>query len=480
MSEITNEMRQWLTENRETYEFYLLHSAMHNPEWRMRMLSTPVTPDDFWREEYAIVMGALVYAAKIVGAMEIQMPCPPSVDWMSTYINQSAKDEAADDETIRGAMGLMAELQDPKYSEMFYTVGPYFKAWYGSVRAKKAAREINKYDIPDVIGQVAIIEQALSSAEQAAGNDEEDQMDDFLYGEVLERVARRPTGIQGLDLCLNGGAGPGECYLLFSGTGGGKSICAGQISWHDAAFNKGMPLVITTELRPREYAARTVSNAAGIPINVLQDCENVAQIRQAVAADSSSMYKMGKVDEVLDVIRSKIRYQKVSADDGMEARILLERECMTFQRKMGSMPSLVILDWLGSLADVKSGSTTSERAMAWEISANQCVKFAERTGIPTFVLAQAVNDSQTRSVLTLGDIGISKGIAKNMVLAVGITNAIKKSEITDAILGKQDMPKSMVHDEQLFCVCKARKGEGRNIKVKRNFRFQRFTTHERD
>ena len=43
--------------------------------------------------------------------------------------------------------------------------------------------------------------------------------------------------------------------------------------------NQGWPLVVTTELLPREYAARTVSNAAGIPIDMVQDCENLAQLR---------------------------------------------------------------------------------------------------------------------------------------------------------------------------------------------------------
>jgi hypothetical protein len=112
--------------------------------------------------------------------------------------------------------------------------------------------------------------------------------------------------------------------------------------------------------------------------------------------------------------------------------------------------------------------------MAWEASANSCVKFAENTGIPTLVLAQAVNDAQLKRVLTISDIGISKGIGKNMVLVVGITNSMDTAGVKAAINGKADMPKSMILDEQFFCVSKARKGEGSNIPVKRNFRYQKF------
>ena len=145
------------------------------------------------------------------------------------------------------------------------------------------------------------------------------------------------------------------------------------------------------------------------------------------------------------------------------------------------MPTLVILDWLGSVADLGGGrQSSSERAMAWEAAANGCVKFAEASGIPTFVLAQAVNDAQIKRVLTLNDIGISKGIAKNMVAAIGITNTIKKSEIEMAVKGQADKPKSMFHEDQLFCVCKARKGEGRNVMVRREFKYQRFASRPRD
>ena len=46
--------------------------------------------------------------------------------------------------------------------------------------------------------------------------------------------------------------------------------------------------------------------------------------------------------------------------------------------------------------------------MNWEIAATQCVKFSDDTGIPLLVLAQAVNDAQLKSVLTINDIGISR------------------------------------------------------------------------
>ena len=85
-------------------------------------------------------------------------------------------------------------------------------------------------------------------------------------------------------------------------------------------------------------------------------------------------------------------------DDGMDLKFLLERECLRYEAKMGRRPTWVALDWLGSVADVAGGKSTNERAMAWEVAANGGVKFAEETGIPTLILAQAVNDAQLKHI----------------------------------------------------------------------------------
>ena len=46
--------------------------------------------------------------------------------------------------------------------------------------------------------------------------------------------------------------------------------------------------------------------------------------------------------------------------------------------------------------------------------------------------------------------------------------------------GKGEMPRSMILQDQLFCMAKARKGEGQNIPMRRDFRYQRFIARPRD
>lgn len=474
-------MRQWLSDSRDDYEFYMLHAILHDPLRRMALLAVPVTEKDFTRAEYALVIQALHDMTRVLGQIQEKVPSPPSPEFFRTYLESAARQLSLGDDVVQDAMGLVTEMQKEEYKAQHYCVSPFFEAWYSSVRAKKAARQLLQTPIPDVKTQLTEIQRAMLSAHQAAAGDEEDDMDSFVTGTSLERKARRSSGISGLDACLNGGWGDHECYLLFSGTGGGKSIAAGQCAWHEASVNGGRPLIVSTELRSHEYGSRIVSNAASIPIPLIQDCQNIAQIRAAISGDPQNAFRLNKVDEVLDTFTDRIRIHKVSPDDGMDSYFLLEREMMKFEEKMGHPPTWICLDWLGSVADVMAtgGRSSSERAAQWEASANGCVRFADDTGIPTMVLAQAVNDAQLKPVLALDDIGISKGIGKNMVLAVGITNTLDKAGIMAAVKGNSDMPKNSTPNEQFFCVCKARKGEGRFIPVERQFYYQRFAARRK-
>jgi hypothetical protein len=163
----------------------------------------------------------------------------------------------------------------------------------------------------------------------------------------------------------------------------------------------------------------------------------------AIIGSPGLLYKQSLLEKVLATIAERLRVAKISPDEGMDARAVLERETLIYEDKKKCRPTWACLDWLGSMADLQPGSKggTSERAMMWEYSANSCVKFADSTGIPTVVLAQAVNDAQMRRMLTLGDIGISKGIGKNMVTVVGITNSIDQPGVKAAVAGsRQALP----------------------------------------
>lgn len=466
-------MKAWLGSNRDQFEFYLLHAMLHDSSRRAALLSVPLVPDDFGSDEYALIMAAVALAVNIAGITNVPLPSPPNLVFMLDYLKPAASNEEADDTTVAIAKKRLVELMDPSFSAQWYSIDAFLEPWLTTARGKRYARKIQSSPVADMAGVAELIQRDMAAARIAVGGDAVDSMDDAMDGTEMDREPRKSTGIPGLDICLNGGWGVGECYLVFSGTGGGKSICAGQCAWTELVTG-GAPLIVSTELKACEYIARMISNACSIKITHLQDCANFLQIKMAVASRPELAFHLHRVEEAQKMIRKSLRVAKVRSDDGLNARAVLERELLEYKKRYGREPTWICLDWLGSIADVSSGKTSSERAMAWEISATSCVKFAEDTGIPTLVLAQAVNDAQTRKLLTLADIGISKGIGKNMVAVIGITNSVDKEAVQAALLGKADMPKSATLEDQLFCVCKARKGEGNNVQVVRDFGYQRF------
>ena len=184
--ELNDEMKQWLADNRDTYAFYLLHAMMHDPLMRAAMLSVPVTPEDFEKEEHELIAAALTSAVKIMHIIGHQGPCPPSYEFLRTYQEVAAKTISCDDEIVGRAVALIKELQNPSFCAQHYCIRPYFEAWYGSIRAKKAALIIRRDVIPDVSGQVGEIKRAFFAARQFAGGLTANEFDFHNKPEELE------------------------------------------------------------------------------------------------------------------------------------------------------------------------------------------------------------------------------------------------------------------------------------------------------
>ncbi|MEI7774861.1 MAG: hypothetical protein WCK17_08800, partial [Verrucomicrobiota bacterium] len=83
---LPKDMQQWLADNRDPYAFYVLHAMMHDPLMRAALLGVPVTDDDFEREEHSLIVAALTSAVKIMHVIGHQVPCPPTYEFLRTYL----------------------------------------------------------------------------------------------------------------------------------------------------------------------------------------------------------------------------------------------------------------------------------------------------------------------------------------------------------------------------------------------------------
>lgn len=475
-SMLTPEMSAWLAQNSDLYEFSLIHALFYLPQRRTALLGIPLQEEDFASQAHALLFRAIAMGIKIGTDTGTPLSCPPSMLDIMGLIRAACAGATYEQDVIDEAIKMLPMLYSEQYAALWPTQLEYFAPWLTSVRGKRYARRAQSARIADVNKLIEQLTKEVAAVSGISASPEDDEMYQLAHSTDMEELARRSTGIAALDDCLNGGWGEGETYLFFSGTGGGKSILAGQCAVNEL-LTDGKPLLISTELSPAEYAARMVSCACSIPIPVVQDCRNFAQIRMAVARRSEHANSLERVDRILELIHSGMRIHKVSPDSTKDARTLLEAEVARAADRMGALPTWVCLDWLGSVVDASAGArvlSSSERSAVWEASASGCVKFTEGKPFSTLVLAQAVNNAHLKVILDLSDIGIGKGSTKNMVLAAGITNTIDKAAIRAAELGKADAPATSYLDDQRICVVKARKGVGRVIPVTRQFCYQRF------
>lgn len=306
-------------------------------------------------------------------------------------------------------------------------------------------------------------------------------------GQVPTRIKHVPVRRRGRNSLTNGfevlplGEGnyygfnlmePDRHYLLGDFSITHNSVCAGQVGWHNA-FTGGDTLILSTEMRAIDYIVRIASNACNIKISLIKDCLNVGQLRQVIATGDPAA--LSRLEIVIATIKDRIRIVKLHPDQGLSARAVMEQESQAYEHLTGRRPTLVIFDWLGRIADSGGSKNSSDRVMMWERAADSCVQFCEVSGIPALVLLQAVNDAASKSILSLEDVGISKGVFKQFTMAFGITNTIDKAAVKQALLtGELQASMRTTLDKQTFCVVASRRGESTYIPVTRQFLYQRF------
>jgi len=472
------QMLDWFAANRHKVEFYMLHRMYHDVTYRNHVMTLDLHHKDFESADLALLFAAIKMNEHINNVMSYSSEATLSFESITNSVRAAAVDLEMDDISIAETMGTLNELAKPQYSSEWYILQHYSGIWLMSRRFKAVAKKAMMTPAVDAAQLMEHLQKANEMSNALAEGGETDGMTDVLFGEDEVGVMRRSTLIPPLDKCLNGGWGDGECYLAFGGTGAGKSIMAAQAAWNEISSG-GHVLITSTELTAHEYVARILSNACDINIGILQDCKTVKHMRSSVQRQTPQHLlpqTLSRLDTAVALIKERLHVAKCNADANVPAGTVLQSEYDKFKKKFGVVPTLVILDWLGTLADVAGTSnSSSERAAAWERSANSCVTFAFKNGVATLVLAQAVNDAHMKAVLTLQDIGIAKGIGKNMVVVIGITNFVKRKEIIAAGMGKGELPSDNYEKVQMYCACKTRKGPPTNVMVERDFAHQRFT-----
>jgi replicative DNA helicase len=192
-----------------------------------------------------------------------------------------------------------------------------------------------------------------------------------LMGEVIGRLEEQvepglPTGLVDLD-ALIGGLQPGKLVVIAARPGVGKSVLCINIADHVSGRAGAPVLFCSLEMSAEELAHRRIANAAKVPLHLIvnrlleeQEWDRITRAFDRLAASEL------RIDDTPNVSLAQIRGRlREMARTGCAAR-------------------LVIIDYLGLLAEPKSES----RQQAVAALARGCKNLAREFQIPVVLAAQ--------------------------------------------------------------------------------------------
>jgi len=471
--ELTKDTENWLHTNKESYEYFLVNKILHDTSFRVDVLDV-VEAVDF----SSVAMGAIIAACKNAHTILQLLPnatFPELItwEWLQPYaLAANAADDVFDDEDLPIIDQNMV-LQQEQSEDQWYMVNAYFKAWLTDSRAKRYATGVQ---LKNVVNTQDLIDQLQADtlvAENAIYDENEDEYHQALYSTSDKMVERRSTGIPGIDECLGGGLGEGECGLIVAGSGAGKTACCAQMVLHEINTHDGYPLIISTEVKAVQYLTRMISNAMNIDNNEVKDLKNLNQIVGLFSGKQP--HKVMLLEPLLEKFRTRMRVMRVDAEQGLTGRQLVEGCVARFERITGHIPTSIHFDWLGDVADSSGAKTSSDRIMMWERAAAGLAKCAEMNDWRIITYAQGTTNIHLVPVPGRECIGISKGIDKKMHWAMCISSLVDKKAAADALLNGEPT-KNMTLDDQRFCMFKARNGDTNSVMFRREFKYQRFVS----
>jgi hypothetical protein len=177
-SELTQELREWLSANVETYEKVLLHGMVHDRKLRDAVLSLPFEEKDLNGMENALVFQAFQKAAMLERAIGVEIPVPTSPTFLEPHVEAATFDLEVGEPERQEAMKMIVDLQGHELTSLHGIILPCLASWFGAKRAKRVARNFLMYPVPDVR---ALTEKLMSDLDAACGlsNDIENRKFDY-------------------------------------------------------------------------------------------------------------------------------------------------------------------------------------------------------------------------------------------------------------------------------------------------------------
>jgi hypothetical protein len=161
---MTPELCNWQSVNNESYEKILLHAVMHDRKLREAVMRLKYSSKDFCSAEHTLLMGAFQQAAMLDETCGVEIPVPANSAFLAPHVMAAAYDQELGNAEIQATMMLIANLEEQDLSALHGVVLPLLEAWFGAMRGKRAAREIQMKPMPDVRTIIANLQADIDAA----------------------------------------------------------------------------------------------------------------------------------------------------------------------------------------------------------------------------------------------------------------------------------------------------------------------------
>lgn len=254
----------------------------------------------------------------------------------------------------------------------------------------------------------------------------------------------------------------GDAYMFQAPTGGGKTVMATQILV-DLIGQGRKGLFISTEQPWREIEPRLISNAVDIPISE-EFLRNQFDYQKAEELQPSS-----RLDDIIaweESIKGMFVFSHWNTDNTQSVRTDLEATIRKSRSLLGCDPEFVILDWIGGAlgSDVNSDNLR----FVYQATADAFAAASQKHNFIGIAFAQSKMD-RTYYALGSEQLAECKTMHRKFTALVGITAISVKDDQQ-----QQANTEPKYQADQFLDVSKSRKGEAARIRVKRDFKYQRF------
>jgi hypothetical protein len=272
------------------------------------------------------------------------------------------------------------------------------------------------------------------------------------------KVQTKPlyTGVSTFDYHYGRNAVGGDAWLAAGLSGGGKTNLATQTAGNTALHGERV-LYMTTEVAPATLMMRACSAVTSISYASLRGLASTG-LNHPSASEFMQWVRDGPGNRI-----QFFDYRKIAGRDYKEK---LDRALESFVSEHGSIPDLIIWDWIGKALD--AGYTDAwQKREAYNGVMNEMSDIADKLDNKTLTLAQADKSTRNKTNLGMSDTQDSKSLCDPVEGMICITALMEAGEQTST---DQDV----YRENQYWVIAKCREENALRLAVVRDFAYARF------